>query len=170
MSKETRKRNKDEKYKKLRKKRWLLFLLIVIWAVIVYSFSNQTGEESSGLSYKVSLILFGGNEDLASKAEPIVRKLAHFSEYAIGGLLMYLEVNTYDFKKKNKLIIASGLGIWYAALDEVHQLFVFARHGSILDVLIDSLGVITGVIITSILIRKRKKGENIATRQSNNIN
>ena len=170
MSKETRKRNKDEKYKKLRKKRWLLFLAIVIWAVVVYSFSNQTGEESSGLSYKVSLFIFGGNAEMASKAEPIVRKLAHFSEYAIGGVLMYLEVNTYEFKKKNKLLIASGLGIWYAALDEVHQLFVFARHGSIFDVLIDSFGVIVGVLITSIWIRKRNKGEKVATKQSNNIN
>ena len=41
----------------------------------------------------------------------------------------------------------------YAATDEIHQLFVPGRSGEIRDVCLDSLGVITGIIILLIIFK-----------------
>ena len=45
------------------------------------------------------------------------------------------------------------MGALYAITDEIHQLFVPGRSGMIKDVFIDSLGIITGVIICLIIIK-----------------
>ena len=51
------------------------------------------------------------------------------------------------------------IGAVYAATDEAHQLLVDGRGGSVLDVLLDSSGVLTGVLIGMLLIHEiRKRG------------
>ena len=42
---------------------------------------------------------------------------------------------------------AAAIGIAYAATDEVHQAFVPGRHGAVLDVLVDAVGVLIGVYL-----------------------
>jgi len=42
---------------------------------------------------------------------------------------------------------ALALSIAYAASDEVHQLFVRGRHGSPVDVAIDTVGVLVGLAL-----------------------
>ena len=92
-------------------KRIILLVLIILWAVFVFGFSSQTGNESSGLSRKIAELFFKTEEALAI-AEPIIRKLAHFSEYALGGLLIYFLADTYDYSKKVKILVSLFLGIW----------------------------------------------------------
>ena len=41
--------------------------------------------------------------------------------------------------------------------DEIHQLFISGRSGEIRDVCIDSLGVITGIIILLIILIRRER-------------
>lgn len=130
--------------------RIIVFVLIVLWAIAVFSMSNQQGEESSGLSRKVTSILFK-SEEMVEKVEPIIRKLAHFSEYALGGMLFIILFMTYDWNNKKRVLISICIGIWYAALDEFHQVFVPNRHGCIKDVLIDSLGIVTGVFFVILI-------------------
>ena len=127
-------------------KRIILLVLIILWAVFVFGFSSQTGNESSGLSRKIAELFFKTEETLAI-AEPIIRKLAHFSEYALGGLLIYFLADTYDYSKKVKILVSLFLGIWYAAIDEIHQTFVPDRSGNVRDVLIDTLGILFGICI-----------------------
>ena len=117
--------------------RIILLLFIIIWAFIVFNFSSQNGEESSGVSRKV-VEVFVKEEVLADKVEPYVRKFAHFSEYGLGGVLFISLFSTYEWTDRKKITLAIVLGIWYAGLDEVHQLMVPARHGSIVDVYIDT--------------------------------
>lgn len=145
--------------------RVILLILILIWVFLVYGFSNQSGTESSGISRKVAELLFD-SEDVINKAEPIIRKLAHFSEYSIGGILFYSLFSTYDFTKRKRSLISLGLGIWYAIFDEIHQLFVPGRSGNVVDVIIDSSGVLFGIIfirvifkIVEIIKNKRKTKE-----------
>lgn len=132
--------------------RIVLFLLIVAWAVLVFYLSGQTGGESSGVSRKIAEF-FTKDEKLLEVVERYVRKFAHFSEYAFGGFLFILLFNTYEWTDRRKLITSIGLGAWYATTDEVHQLMVEGRNGSIVDVYIDTLGVATGVCITLLIIK-----------------
>ena len=131
--------------------RIILLLFIIIWAFIVFNFSSQNGEESSGVSRKV-VEVFVKEEVLADKVEPYVRKFAHFSEYGLGGVLFISLFSTYEWTDRKKITLAIVLGIWYAGLDEVHQLMVPARHGSIVDVYIVTLGFSRGVFLMLLLI------------------
>lgn len=150
------------KQKKIKILRIFLLILIIVWAYIVFNLSSQNGDNSSGLSRKV-VEFFTKNEDIIEKVEPYVRKLAHFSEYALGGTLFILLFSTYEWTDKRKITTSVLLGIWYAITDELHQLMVPGRNGAIFDVYLDTLGFATGVCIMLIIIKlcellsKRKK-------------
>ena len=78
---------------------------------------------------------------------PIVRKTAHFSIYAMLGIWTI------------KVIISLLFCMLYAITDEFHQTLVSGRSGEIRDVLIDSLGALTGmmlILLISKIIQKNK--------------
>ena len=50
-------------------------------------------------------------------------------------------------------MIGFGAGTAYACSDEVHQLSIEGRSGQWTDVLVDSLGVLTGVMLGTLLIK-----------------
>ena len=150
-----KKKNNKKVSRKMIITRVILLLFIIIWALMVFNFSSQNGEESSGVSRKVVQV-FIKEEDLVNKIEPYVRKFAHFSEYGLGGALFISLFSTYEWTDRRKITLAIVLGIWYAGLDEIHQLMVPARHGSIVDVYIDTLGFSTGVFTMLLLIKLQK--------------
>lgn len=143
--------------------RMVLLVLIVIWAFFVFHMSHQQGSESSGASQKITSLFFKAEKQI-EKLEPIIRKIAHFSEYAIGGALFISLFLTYEWTHKKQMIISILIGVWYAILDEIHQLFVPERSGNIIDVGIDSLGIIFGVCFIMLLYKiyeknhKKKEG------------
>ena len=49
------------------------------------------------------------------------------------------------------MVIAGGFCVGFACLDEYHQSFVAGRSPSKKDVLIDSIGVFMGIIVTRIV-------------------
>ena len=60
-------------------KRIVLIILIILWALVIFSFSGQDGDESAGLSRAI-VGFFTNNQEMIDLVEPYVRKLAHFSE------------------------------------------------------------------------------------------
>ena len=83
----------------------------------------------------------------------IIRKLAHFIEYFILGILLINFITRYD----KKIIIAILLCIIYATSDEIHQIFVPGRSCQIIDIMIDSLGSIMGIYLYKLITKKCKK-------------
>lgn len=69
----------------------------------------------------------------------VVRKTAHFTEYLILGLCLCAAVS-------RGLIRPFTIGMLYSVTDEIHQYFVPGRACMFMDVLLDSFGVMTGVI------------------------
>ena len=150
--------------------RIIFFVFVVIWMIIVFRFSNQPADLSQNTSLdmteKIGKFLYGFNyeeekELLIGKFDPIVRKLAHYTLYTIGGFLIINYINTYSIIKKKKVLYSIIIGTLYACTDEIHQLFVVGRSGQITDVLLDSLGIITGVCIFicihNLVLKIRKK-------------
>ena len=131
--------------KKVKILRIFLIILIVLWTWLIFSFSSQDGGESSGLSRKV-VEFFVKDPELVNKIEPYARKIAHFSEYCLGGMLFISLFSTYSWTDGKKITTSILLGVWYATMDEVYQLMIPGRSGSLKDVYIDSLGIATGVI------------------------
>ena len=147
------------------KKRKLI--IIIIWMIVIFLFSNQPSDESSNLSnsfinntiVKVYEITHGEivkekREEILNKYSYPVRKLAHFTIYFILGLLSIV-----FFKDFNKQYILYSLLLCfiYACFDEFHQYFVPGRYCSFFDVLIDTLGSSFSIIFSIIFIYNKKK-------------
>ena len=103
-----------------------------------------------------------------------VRKAAHFTEFAMLGFSLRICLESWlggREKGKSGLGFPSWLGATiYAALDEMHQRLVDGRTGRWQDVMIDSSGVLTGVLLACLLIRliyrrERRSGSEILPPQ-----
>ena len=124
--------------------------------ITVFKFSNQGGTESSGASSRVTNFVvkvvekvrnMEFTEQEKNQAELVVRKLAHYTIYTIGGFLIMNYAYSTDKTKKQKVSGSLLFGAFYAATDEIHQYFVPGRSARVFDVGIDSLGVMTGILI-----------------------
>ncbi len=75
--------------------------------------------------------------------DTFLRKGAHIFEFAVltGLLLRALRRTCATIAQKNLLLTAGGLSLIYAISDEYHQSFVPGRGPSIIDVLIDAIGI-----------------------------
>lgn len=145
---------------------WLIIsiILVVFWMILVFKLSGEISEVSGNRSGGViSNIIKIFNKDisddelyhLTEKLQPIIRKVAHFLLYSLGGFLIYNLINIilkkYSYIKN--ITISVLLGAVYAITDEVHQLFVPGRSCEIRDVCIDTLGIIFGVFIYYAIIK-----------------
>ena len=149
---------------KMKIKKIITIILIIAWMTLVFYFSNQISDDSSKLSGGITRailnffnILEGKTLEQQSAIETIIRKLAHYSIYTIGGILILSHVNLYKISANKKVIVSQLIGTLYAATDEIHQLFVPGRSGEIRDLCLDSLGVITGIIIILIILKCRER-------------
>jgi VanZ family protein len=71
--------------------------------------------------------------------DTILRKVAHMAEYALLVFLLWRALRA-SVPDRPAVLVALALGVLYAVSDEWHQSFVEGRHGTPLDVLIDSVG------------------------------
>ena len=144
-------------------KRILFLLMLILAFYVIFNFSDQDGQASGSLSKKVTefiveIISKIKTMDITKKfyyiekLHPIIRKIAHFSIYTVVGFSIMGFMCTFDMKNIFKLLIRFGVGVTYAISDEVHQYFIPGRSARILDVCIDSAGVLTGIFILIILI------------------
>ncbi len=86
-----------------------------------------------------------------------MRKLAHYLLFAVGGLVIYWILAC--FLSKHKTIIAIFLGLLLACADEFHQRYSLNRGPGIFDVGIDTLGIISGVMLAFVIGQLAKKIE-----------
>lgn len=120
---------------------------------MIFSFSDQDATTSSSVSQRLSekcvdvmqrVVGFdwseGYREELSMYFEHPIRKIAHFAEYTIVGLLVYCMWRPW-WKKGKKLYFLVALWVFCsAAADEFHQTFVPGRYGCFADVLLDTSG------------------------------
>ena len=162
-------------------RKMMLFIILLrilfttaVFATITFIFYNsaQVAEVSSGYSGEVTevvnrilhILSFG-----IVLTEAVVRKLAHFAEFAVLGLCL-----TFCLRMYTKRLVAFCawpllLGLFIAVCDEFLQRFVPGRSSSVKDVLIDFCGICTGTAAAIVIVfavgfavwllwgRKRKK-------------
>ena len=157
--------------RRIRVLRAFLWLMVIVTALLIFSFSSETGELSTVTSDAVTRFFIGlfdpvydgrtaeEQRDVFRFASQIVRKCAHFSEFALLGLWLRWLFAAYT--DQHRSLAAWGIGTGYAVTDEVHQLFVSQRAAMPVDVLIDSLGVMAGVLVAWAVwtLCRRRKGE-----------
>ena len=92
-------------------------------------------------------------EEVYNVIQHLVRKTAHFTEYALLGLLLRFCLQSWIGNKKRHLLPVSWMiGTLYAVTDELHQLLTDGRAGQWTDVVLDSSGVLTGAVIASVVV------------------
>ena len=150
-------------------KKILIWLPAIVMAMIIFGFSKQDGEESSGLSYKAADIILtvcdkagiidcneNNRESMIEAVQFPIRKAAHMTEYAILGWLAFAFSGTFEMRQKVHYIAALGFAFCYASTDEFHQLFVPGRAGRVTDVLIDSAGAFLALLAIHIILYYHK--------------
>lgn len=119
----------------------LICLLVFIWGN-----SLMPGEVSQTISNWVQQLLFDTRPtpgDPALAGNGILRKFAHFAEFtALGMTLGWL----FGMLQR-KATWPFWSGVAAACMDETIQRFVPERASRLLDVGIDSLGVLTGIVL-----------------------
>ena len=123
----------------------------MVFIFIQSALPSDLSSEESGVV--VDLIMRAFEDILPYGRETIVfavRKGAHFTEYLILGAVLVSAVK--EWRVAPGLLMAGGapaawlIGTAYAVTDEFHQSFVPGRSCELRDVVIDSCGVVTGVL------------------------
>ena len=142
----------------------LSFVPAIIMMVLIFSFSEQDGATSSQLSYQVGVKGYtivnevfdkGWSEErisqLSMKSQFYIRKTAHFTEYFLLAVSVAFPLYVFGVRGLWLVFFAGSFCVAFAGLDEFHQSFTAGRSPQKKDVLIDSCGVLLGVIVTRIV-------------------
>jgi len=142
------------------------WILVIIWAGVIFFMSNMDTNESNSKSMKtidkaIESTLEVTNKtgitdkhptenkknQIITKLNIPLRKLAHASEYFIFTLLLIIALINSGINGIKSYLIAILICFLYACTDEYHQTFVIGRTGQFIDVLIDTLGGFIGLIL-----------------------
>ena len=130
----------------------LTLCAILLTAVLAFIWGNSAmpGKESGALSGWLVAFLDKLFPFLSLNSENgihLIRKLAHFSEFAALGFLLSWLFGMISKRQLWAWTLPALCGIAAACIDETIQIFSPGRYCSIVDVCIDSSGVITGMIV-----------------------
>jgi Predicted integral membrane protein len=139
---------KDKKY----------VILTIVWMIVIFLFSSQTGDNSNMNNVFIVDLLKKIGIDFTRFASGIdinflIRKAAHVTEYLILGMLLYKAYESYLFSGYEMASLFTGF--IYACTDEFHQYFIPGRGPSFRDVLVDTSGVVLGVVLLWVIYSRR---------------
>ncbi len=139
-------------FQKNTKNRRISLVCILVMLVFIWGNSSLSGEESSEVSGFAAGLLSRIFGDAVLQATFLIRKLGHFTEFALLG--WFLSWN--GTLRGRPAVEALLLGLLAAMTDETIQLFVPGRAGMVQDVWIDFSGVLVGAGILALLRRRAK--------------
>ena len=145
----------------------LIWVVTAAWAGTISVLS--TGAYSSSVTgLLLTQLLFALHIHLAPQTfatiHLLIRKLAHCSEYAIFGLLLYHSFEPrhperWDTRGAFGALIVAGL---FSLTDEYHQIFVPGRTASLVDCGIDTAGALLGLVLLYVGRHLHASNSNIA--------
>lgn len=150
--------------KKTKKRLSLCTALLIAILAFIWGNSALPGETSGALSGWVGQFLSKFLPFLTTEnGLHILRKLAHFSEFAALGMVLCWLFCMVIERTAWQLLLPLLCGAAAAGIDETIQIFSPGRYCSIVDVGIDTSGVLTGIILLvlgyALYKRIRKKQE-----------
>ena len=131
----------------------------IIWMSMIFWFSTDlfSGDNTGSLLWKVvSFIYPGATRELFDSIHFYVRKAGHLTEYAVLALLLFRAFRSgAQARWRPRWALSSLLfAFLYASLDEYHQTFTRRRTGSVYDILIDTSGALTALVLLWFLGRR----------------
>ena len=140
--------------------------LLIVNLAVIWGNSLLPGEISGKISgFATELIgkLLGLTPGESQGGHGLLRKLAHFSEFACLGMLLTWRLAMGKQTGRNLICQTLLGGMMAACLDETIQIFVDGRGSSLLDVWIDTCGACVGmtILLFGHHLCKKKKHNNI---------
>ena len=132
-------------------KRQKVFLaLAVLWLCVIWGHSMMPAEDSGNESNFLSEWLM---QYLPWMNDYVIRKVAHFAEYAVLGGLVF---GAFSQRGRTAVIETVFAGFLAAFLDETIQLFSPGRSGQISDVWLDLAGFCLLQLVLRLALRKKE--------------
>ena len=134
---------------------------LVAWACFVL-FASSASFSASNTSRIIRPLLLWLFPDISEASLAcvhfLVRKAAHFSEYAVLALLAARAFRTSQREQLRRLwwLAAFALVACVALVDEYHQSFLPSRTGTIYDSLLDMAGGATALACAALWLRSRR--------------
>ena len=130
---------------------WYPSILIMVFIFIMSSFAATDSDRQSGFIINAITFAFPELANVPFLVN-IVRKSAHFIEYAILGFSVARSMKLSGAKHSFTSVIACAI---YASTDEFHQSFTPGRSSELKDVLLDTLGASFGILIYWLITHKK---------------
>ena len=142
-------------------KKIIYSILLILWLIVIFNFSNQngiiSGGNSSGIIYSTLDIIYNifniskdNIYEVLSIIHNPIRECAHVFEYFVLAFLTYKTLESFNIKE-NKYIITILFCFLSASLDEIHQLFIVGRAFEYYDILMDTLGSILMLLFIKVI-------------------
>ncbi len=139
---------------------WLIVFRVIFTAALIaciaFIFRNsmESGTVSSARSQAVMVYINSllAKVRLGPLSEHTVRKLAHFSEFALEGFLLMLCIRVYTKHFVRHMSWPLLGGMTTALMDETIQLRSISRSSSVVDVWIDMAGVTAGLLAALVIL------------------
>lgn len=133
------------------KKQYIWTAVLVLYAAFVFSNSMKpaslSSKDSGFVLRLVQQILAPAGGLAGLVTEHLVRKMGHFTEYAVFGILLTVCVRSWKATAWQGAAIRLAAGFLVPFCDETIQLFVEGRSGQLSDVWLDAAGVFFGVLV-----------------------
>lgn len=149
------------------KKNLILKVVFTSLSVLIVSFiftnslldASASTVQSTGVREFINSILtdFGFKFEFT---ENFVRKCAHFAEYFVLAVSLFITYVLYIKKHLSVLIATLSTGLVIACIDETIQLFSDGRSSQISDVILDFSAVLTVGCVLYIVVKNFKKRGN----------
>ena len=113
------------------------WLPVIVWSVVILSASTDHFSSNESRGWLSSII----GPVLASALNIFLRKLGHVVGYGILGILAR--------RADRRVLLAIGIALLVAIVDETRQSMTLTRTGSPWDVLLDGLSAWLGILVTT---------------------
>lgn len=140
-------------------KKFIKWLLVIIWLIVIFCFSAQNSDSSDSQSKgliegtvtgTINITDSVGITDINPTKDEVceivenlngpIRKCAHATVYFILAIFVLNALDTNSASLRKNILVTVMFCFGYACTDEFHQLFVPGRAGSFVDCLIDTAG------------------------------
>lgn len=145
----------------MRRRNWLLPAILL---VLCFAWGNSilSGELSKSMSGGIREMVIQMLPFLAQMPERVLRKFAHFAEFAVLGFLLAWYTVRRGKRGVARFFTPFSLSVLAALIDETIQIYRPGRLSSVTDVWIDTFGACTGILLLllghTVFTRITKKG------------
>ncbi|MFQ5588028.1 MAG: VanZ family protein [Nitrospiria bacterium] len=122
----------------------------LVWMILMFVFSTDIGSMQNTQSFFMPVLRFifpEFSQTQRTSALLVIRKSAHLIEYGVlAALWLFVFSRGHGRRIPRPVLFALLISVGYAGLDELHHAFLASRSGSLVDVGIDTLGAVLGIV------------------------